>query len=215
MFRWIRTNILYGAAALIPIAALLLVAYYLYTFWQSVLTPLTRQFGLETWDSQITAISLAVGALLLGTFIIGWIVRTRFGSWTFDKIEERILKHIPGYGTIATLLRGFADDDQAYPAAMASLQPGGAAVLGFVMEDLGQSHLTVFVPSAPMMTVGQIYSVPREHVELLPEAASEAATALSQWGVGLQPSIAQGRKAAAAMASATIAATTTHPPTSE
>ncbi len=57
--------------------------------------------------------------------------------------------------------------------------------------------MTVFVPSAPMMTVGQIFSVAREDVEFLPGASIEAANAVSQWGVGLQPSIALGRQSAA------------------
>lgn len=200
LFRWIRTNILYGAVTLIPVAALILVAYYLYTFWTSVLTPLTQRFGLDGWDSQLTAIGLAVGALVAVSFVIGLIVRTRFGSWTFEKIEDRILTHLPGYGMVATLLRGFADDKDAYPAALVTLQPGSAAVLGFVMEDTGTAHLTIFVPSAPMMTVGQIYSVAREQVEVLPESTTEATSALTQWGVGLQPSIEKARLASAQMA---------------
>ncbi len=137
LFRTIRANILYGAVALIPVAAFLLVAYYLYGFWESVLKPVSRWFGLDSYDSQIAAYSMAVFGLLLVCFVLGAIIRTRFGSWTFEKIEDRILSNIPGYGILSTLLRGFADDRHAYPAAMVTLQPGGAATLAFVMEDGG------------------------------------------------------------------------------
>ena len=196
-FRWIRTNVLYGAAALIPVAALLLVGYYLYTLWRDVITPIAERFGFLGLDSQLSAIAFAVVGLLVTSFIIGTIVRTRFGSWTYEKLEQRILVHLPGYGMLSTLLRGFADDEHAYPAALASLQPGAASVLCFVMEDYGHAQVTVFVPTAPMMTVGQIYSVARENIEILPDSGVEATGAISQWGVGLQASIAKGREAAA------------------
>ncbi|MGI9408244.1 MAG: DUF502 domain-containing protein [Hyphomicrobiaceae bacterium] len=196
LFGAARVNILYGAVALIPVAALLLVAYYLFGFWQSVLKPISRWFGLDTLDSQLVAVSLATMGLLAICFILGLLIRTQFGTWTFEKVENRILSNIPGYGILSTLLRGFADDRHAYPAAMVTLTPGGAGTLAFIMEDNGQSHLTVFVPSAPMMTVGQIYAVPRSDVEILPGVSIEAANAVSQWGVGLQPSVAQGRQTA-------------------
>jgi len=197
LFRIIRANVLYGAVTLIPVAAFLLVAYYLYGFWQSVLEPVSRWFGLDTFGSQIAAVSMAVLGLLLVCFVIGAIIRTSFGSWSFEKIEDRILSNIPGYGIISTLLRGFADDRHAYPAAMVTLTPGGAATLGFVMEDGDHTHMTIFVPSAPMMTVGQIFSVARESVEVLPGASIEAANAVSQWGVGLQKGIALGHQTTA------------------
>lgn len=195
LFRAIRANVFYGAVALIPFAALMLVAYQLYGFWQSVLSPLSRFLGFDTLDSQLMAVLLSTVGLLVICFVLGAIIRTRFGTWTFEKLEDRILRNIPGYGIIAQLLRGFADDRHAYPAAMVTLTPGGAAMLAFVMEDTGQSHVTVFVPSAPMMTVGQIYHVARNEIELLPGTSIEAANAVSQWGVGLSSSIALGRQA--------------------
>ncbi|MEL7544833.1 MAG: hypothetical protein AAGJ70_13790 [Pseudomonadota bacterium] len=193
LFRWLRANIFYGAAALIPVAALLLIAWYLYDFWQSVLTPVTNLFGLETFDTQATAVGLALGALLLTCLIMGIIVRSRFGGWTFERIEERLLTHLPGYGMVSTLLRGFADQQNAYPAALARLGTGDALTLCFVMEDTGGDTLTVFVPSAPVITVGTIYILPRGDVEILSGAGSETANAMSQWGVGTQAAIAAAR----------------------
>ncbi|MEO0617894.1 MAG: hypothetical protein AAFZ01_01295 [Pseudomonadota bacterium] len=193
LFRWLRANILYGAAALIPVAALLLIAWYLYDFWQSVLTPVTNLFGLETFDTQATAVGLALGALLVTCLLMGMIVRSRIGGWTFDRIEERVLSNVPGYGMISTLLRGFAEQQNAYPAALARLGTGAAQVPCFVMEDTGGETLTIFVPSAPVMTVGTIYIVPRDDVEVLSGVGGETANALSQWGVGAQAAIAAAR----------------------
>ncbi|MEL6288165.1 MAG: hypothetical protein AAFQ42_08715 [Pseudomonadota bacterium] len=192
-FSWLRANILYGAAALIPVAALFLVGWYLYEFWQSVLTPITRYFGLETFDSQATALGLSIAALVIVCFIVGLFVRSTVGSWTFDRLESRILAHVPGYGMLSTLLRGFADNEHAYPAALAKLNQGEGRALCFVMEDGGGPEVTVFVPSVPVMTVGQVYLLPRGDIEMLPNASTETANALTQWGVGTQAAVALGR----------------------
>ncbi|MEE9586459.1 MAG: hypothetical protein V3V97_00350, partial [Hyphomicrobiaceae bacterium] len=45
--------------------------------------------------------------------------------------------------------------------------------------------LTIFVPSAPMMTIGQIHMVKRQNVRLIEGSTIEAANCLSQWGVGM------------------------------
>lgn len=185
LFSAIRTNILYGIVFLIPIAAFILVAYYFVGVWNEVLRPLSDQLGFTTLESRMLAVVLSLALLLFICFVIGGLIRTRFGTWTFEKFETRILNHLPGYGIIATLLRGFADEQNAYQPALVTLIRGGPAMLGFVMEDNGGSHLTVYVPAAPLMTVGQVYVVERVSIKLLEGSAIGAANCISQWGVGL------------------------------
>ena len=185
MLSAIRTNTLYGILVLIPVAAFALVAYYVYGLWKTAMVPIAEQLKLSTIESQLLAIGLALLFLLIVCFFMGTIVRTRLGAWTYETLEKRVLNHLPGYGVVATLLRGFADNTEAYQPAVVSLMPNSAAVLGFVMEDKGGPQLTVFVPSAPLMTVGQIYLVQREDVRLLSGTTIDAANCISQWGVGL------------------------------
>lgn len=184
-FRAIRANILYGVIVLIPVAAFILIAWYIFGIWRSVLAPISDQFGLTTAESRLLAGALALGLLLLICLVIGAVVRTRLGSWTYEKIEATFFKHVPGYDILANLLRGFADDTDAHPPALVRLTPEGAEVVGFIMEDDGASHMIVFVPSAPMMTVGQIYRVPRERVSRIDATNIQVANAISQWGYGL------------------------------
>jgi uncharacterized membrane protein len=186
MLSAIRTNTLYGILVLIPVAAFALVAYYVYGIWKSALLPLADKFQLSSIESQLLAVGVALLFLLVVCFVMGTIVRTRLGAWTYEMFEKRVLNHLPGYGVVATLLRGFADKTEAYQPAVVTLMPNSAAVLGFVMEDAGGTHLTVVVPSAPLMTIGQIYLVQRSDVRLLTGTTIDAANCISQWGVGLQ-----------------------------
>ena len=152
-----------------------------------VLLPISDQLGLTTFQSQIIAVLLAIPAFFLFCYLLGLLIRTRLGTLTFDFIETRLLAHLPGYDIIANLLRGFADRKSNYPAALVHLAgSAGAGTPAFVMEDDGGDHLTVFVPFAPLMTMGQVYLVPRDQVRIIPDATVDMANGLSQWGIGLQ-----------------------------
>ncbi len=184
-FRAIRNNILYGVLVLIPVAAFILIAYYFFGIWNSILLPLSDQIGLSTLESRLLAAGLAFGALLIVCFILGAIIRTRLGIWTFEKLETNFLSYLPGYAVLSNILRGFVDDKNTYKPALVTVVPGGAAMLGFVVEDSDPQHVTVFVPSAPMMTIGQIYLVQHDRVQLIDGTRIDAASCVSQWGIGL------------------------------
>jgi len=60
----------------------------------------------------------------------------------------------------------------------------GTAVFGFVVEEHENDRLTVFVPSAPAITVGSVHIVERDRVTLLEASAVEVTSCVSQWGIG-------------------------------
>ena len=62
----------------------------------------------------------------------------------------------------------------------------GTAVLGFVMEDVDDSHVTVFIPSTPVLTVGAVHIVERSRVRMIDGNAKAAAECIGQWGLGMQ-----------------------------
>ena len=74
----------------------------------------------------------------------------------------------------------------SFPPALITLLAPGTAVLGFVMEDEGDPYLTVYVPSAPVMTVGAIHVVERSRVKLIEGSSMDAANCVTQWGLGLK-----------------------------
>jgi len=58
------------------------------------------------------------------------------------------------------------------------------------MEEHDNGLLTVFVPSTPVLTVGNLYIVEPERVTRLTAGASEVADCISQWGMGSKKIIA-------------------------
>ncbi len=187
----LRVNFLYGLIVLIPLALFGLVAYYLYSFWALVFVPLSDELGLTDNQSRIAAVILAIPCFFVACIALGALIRTSYGSAAYEFVEKYALRPIPGYDIAANLLRGFADRSSRYPAALVDMGGNGVSVPAFVMENDKSERVTVFVPMAPLMSMGTVHLVDRERVEILPEATMETANHIGQWGIGLQDMIAR------------------------
>ena len=180
------TNIIYGAIAILPLAVFAYIAVQIFGYVRKGLEVLNPYFGsIPYFGTGI--ISVASIIMLLGIcYGFGVLIRTQFGALTFDKIQKKLSEFIPGYEIITNLLRGIATKEMSYPPALITLFAPGTAVLGFVMEDEGDDYLTVFVPSAPVLTAGAIHVVERSRVQIMEGSSLKAAECISKWGRGLK-----------------------------
>jgi uncharacterized membrane protein len=182
----IRTNIFYGAIALLPVVVLAFLIFKLFEILQKLLD------GLSPYLS--TSSFLGIGLLLLVTiltllslcFLFGVFVNTGIGALLIKRMSSGLSENIPGYNIISNLMSGMAGGKMSYPPALITLFAPGSASLGFVMEDVGGEYLTVFIPLAPIMTVGAIHLVERNRVQLIEGSSINAANCVTQWGMGLE-----------------------------
>lgn len=182
----IRLNIIYGVMAILPIAIVALLLMKVAEVAVAVSEPLRQALGLGTAGIVLVVLA-AAAALLVLCFVLGVMVRTRLGSWSFERLEQVIFKKLPGYELVNRLLHGFADREQSYAPAMVDLYGSGAEVFALVMEgdaDGEGGQLTVFVPASPTPAVGTVYVVDRGRVEFLDSNLVDLTDCLSQWGMG-------------------------------
>lgn len=182
----IRTNIIYGIVALMPIAVMVYVLVKLFGFLKRLLEPLTPYLETSPYFGTGLLLALTLFILLALCYGFGLLIKTQLGGLLFEKVKSLMSENIPGYEIIANLLSGIAGDKMSYPPALITLSAPGTAVLGFVMEDEGDPYLTVFVPSAPVLTAGAIHVVERSRVQLIEGSSVEAANCVTQWGLGLK-----------------------------
>ena len=175
-----RTNVIYGVIVLVPLAVIGLLLAKIAEILEKIAEPL----NLHTAAGVIGAIILALLLVLLICFVVGAIVRTRLGSWPFERFERTILKQIPGYEIISNALKGFAEKRTAYRAALVQLYGPGTGVLGFVMEENDNGRVTVFVPAVPTLTMGSLHVVDRQRVTMLEAGSMDVSNCISQWGIG-------------------------------
>ena len=170
----IRTNIIYGAIALLPIAVSVYFLAKLFGFLKKLVEPLLPYLGANPYLNTLLLVVLTIVILLVLCYLVGTLINTQIGALSFEKVEQRARDIIPGYEIVASLLRGIAGNKMSYPPALIALSAPGTAVLGFIMEDEGDDYLTVFVPTAPIMTAGAIHVVERSRVRLIEGSSMDA-----------------------------------------
>ena len=182
----IRTNIIYGAIALLPLAVLVYILVKLFGFLKKLSEPLSPYLSTNPYLDIVLLLAITIFALIGLCYFLGALINTQIGALSFEKVESRMSDVIPGYEIIANLLRGMAGNKMSYQPALITLSAPGTAVLGFVMEDEGDPYLTVFVPTAPIMTAGTIHVVERSRVRPIEGSSMDAANCVTQWGLGLK-----------------------------
>ena len=107
---------------------------------------------------------LTFTAILLFFFIIGIIVRTRL--WVFiNKAEDRYLLKVPGYKIVKETVQQFFGKNKSFfkEVVLVDIFNSGALMTGFITDDQGEI-ITVFIPTGPNPTSGNIYHLPKKKV---------------------------------------------------
>ena len=174
-------TVAYGLFVIVPIAVVFLLLVKLTEILEKIAAPMGLESALGAAIVLILAIVIAILLVLLLSWLIGALMRRLL---SYEKFETAILNQVPGYQIVANIVRGFAEGETSYPAALIEIHGAGVAALGFVMEEHDNGKLTVYVPSVPVLTVGNVFLVDRDRVTLLDAGPSDIADCVSQWGMG-------------------------------
>ncbi len=174
-------TVVYGVLIIVPVAIIFLLLVKMTEILEKVAIPL----GLESsFGAAIALVIVAVVAILL-VLLFGWIVGSIVRRVvSYEKFESSILNEVPGYQIIANIVRGFSEGKTSYPPALIELHGPSVAALGFVMEEHANGRATVYIPSVPVLTVGNIFVVELDRITRLDAGAKEVADCISQWGIG-------------------------------
>jgi uncharacterized membrane protein len=181
---FVKTTLIGGLLFLVPVAATIVILSKALRFSAQILRPVEQVLPRRTIVGLAVADILAVVCLLAIGFFAGLFAQTALGKRISRRIEEVILGKIPGY----TLLRGIVGDPENISAssqlkvALASIDD--AWLLSFIVEELPDGTLAVFVPSAPTPTAGNVYLMTEQQVKRLDVTVAAATKCIMQLGVG-------------------------------
>jgi uncharacterized membrane protein len=100
-------------------------------------------------------------------------------------VEGKILQRLPGYRMIRNLTHRFTGvDGTEFTPALVDLHGSGTRSPAFIVEEHEDGGYTVFMPLAPVPTIGQVHFVPRDRVTRIEAPFGEAVNTFMQWGVG-------------------------------
>ena len=133
---------------------------------------------------------LALLLVLILCFLVGVAVRTPIGRAARERVEKSLFQRIPGYAVFRGLAQQLSGEsrDSAWKPALVEIED--ALVPGFIIEELEDGQLTVFVPSIPTPLAGAVYILRRERVHPLNIPFTSAIQVVSKWGSGSKALVA-------------------------
>jgi uncharacterized membrane protein len=164
-FLW--TTLIGGVVALAPLTLIILLFRWVINMIGRNLSPVVDRLLQNPDPNPFFKFALYVitfTAILLFFFMIGLVVRTRL--WAFlNKSEDRYLLRIPGYKMIKETVQQFFGKNRSFfkEVVLVDIFNTGALMTGFITDDQGEV-ITVFVPTGPNPTSGNIYHLQKSRV---------------------------------------------------
>ncbi len=189
MIRYINTTLLGGMAAILPLALVIIVFRWVITLIGKYLRPIVEFFTMHLHiDSRWIELSIyfiALAAILMAFFFIGIIIQTRIGTFFKKAFEKKYLMKIPGYKIARETVMQFFGKQKSFfqEVVLVDLFNSGTLMTGFITDDQGD-YITVFVPTGPNPTSGNIYHVMKGNVYKTTAAVDNGMRTIISCGAG-------------------------------
>lgn len=183
---FVLTALLGGIIVILPVAILASVFGWIFNFTTDLIQPLTDLIVAKSDLKEILADGLVFCVILMVCFFVGLIVRTRFGKIIYQIIENRLLKIAPGYNLIKeTVLQILGSKKSPFSSvALAQIFGNDTLVTSFVTDEHSDGSYSVFVPTGPNPTSGNIYHLKGEYVHLIDVPVEDAMRSIISCGAG-------------------------------
>lgn len=164
---FLRTTLIGGVVALAPLTLIILLFRWVINLIGRSLTPLVDTILQDPDPNPFFKFALyliSFTAILLFFFIIGLIVRTRLSKF-LNRAEDRYLLKVPGYKLAKETVQQFFGKNRSFfkEVVLVDIFNTGVLMTGFITDDQGDI-ISVFVPTGPNPTSGNIYHFPEERV---------------------------------------------------
>jgi len=184
---FIKSTLIGGLLVLLPLTILIYALIWVFNLAHKAIAPLTKIILEKSTFQVIVADVVAVGLLICVCFFVGALVRTRLGAWLYGIIESRLLKKAPGYSMIKETVSQFLDKDKQSPfssVALARIFESDTLVSVFVTDRHEDGSFTVFMPTGPNPTSGNIYHLRGESVFPIDVSVEDAMRSIISCGAG-------------------------------
>lgn len=186
--QFVKTSFIGGILVLLPLAILLTGLNWVFHLVTGLIQPLTDMvieskgllgplFGSMP---EIVGDLLVVFLISLVCFIVGSLVSTSVGRWMHGRFDKYLVRAAPGYRLIKEIVGQFIGDKANSPFANGEIArvkifgvDSDTTVTAIVTSKHKDGCYTVFVPTGPNPTSGNMYHLPPSQVKLYPEVKVE------------------------------------------
>ena len=183
---FIMTSLIGGVIVVLPMAILVAVFGWVFSFVTNLIQPLTNLLMEKSDLRGVIADLLVLAIILTVCFIIGVVIRTRFGKFIYSTLETRLLKVAPGYNLIKETVLQILGNNKTPFSSVALVQIFGNDTLAtaFVTDEHPDGSFTVFIPTGPNPTSGNIYHLKGEYVHPVDVFVEDAMRSIISCGAG-------------------------------
>jgi uncharacterized membrane protein len=183
---FLKTTIIGGLVVILPMTIIAVVFNWLHTVVTDWIQPLTdlllERTGLREWVADLIVITSIIGLC----FLLGLIVRTSVGRFVHGKLEDKLSRFAPGYKLVKETVLQFLGRKKSpfSQVALVRLYGSDTRATAFVTDEHPDGSFTVFVPTGPNPTSGQIFHLPGDQVSKVDAGVEEAMRSIISCGAG-------------------------------
>jgi uncharacterized membrane protein len=183
---FIKSTVIGGLLVILPLAIFVFTAGWLFDIVRSTINPLTEMLLARASLPSVAADVIVILLLVAVCFVIGFVVRTSLGKWLYNTVESRFLKKVPGYSLIKETVSQFLGGKKAPFSSVALVQIYGneTMVSAFVTDSHDDGSYTVFVPTGPNPTSGNIYHLKGKWVHPVDVSVEDTMRSIISCGAG-------------------------------
>lgn len=184
---FVKSTLIGGLLVLLPLGIFAFVVVWVFNFIRRIISPLTSYIMARSEHEAFVADILAIFILIGVCFLVGAVVRTRLGRWLYGLIEANLLRRAPGYSMIKETANHFLGENKKSPfssVALARIFGNDTLASVFVTDTHADGSYTVFMPTGPNPTSGNIYHLRAENVFPVDVAVEDAMRSIISCGAG-------------------------------
>jgi uncharacterized membrane protein len=183
----LKTTIVGGALFLLPVALILFILSYALRLAKKAARPIADSLHIDLLGgpaSVIAITALSVFFLVMISFMAGIVARTAVGRRITRWSEHSFLGRMPQYQLMKSMAEGLAHIESAsgLKPALVNIEDGWQ--IGYLIEQLENAWVAVFVPQAPTPMSGNIMYFPAHRVRPLDITMVQAASIVKTMGAG-------------------------------
>jgi uncharacterized membrane protein len=180
---FVLTTVLGGLMVILPATIVMAVFNWLFVSVANLIQPLTNLLMARSQMREFVATVAVLVLMLAFCFLVGLAVRTGVGHWINLQIENALLKKIPGYSLVKETLSQFLGPSKQSPfSSVALVQIFENQTLATERHEDGR--YSVFVPTGPNPTSGQIFHLKPEFVHPVDVKVEDAMRSIIACGSG-------------------------------
>jgi uncharacterized membrane protein len=185
---FVMTTILGGIVVILPAAILLFVFQWLFGMVLGGIKPMTDTLVKQSNFGVALATIIVLGIIVGGCFLLGLLIKTKLGKMLHKGIEKAILHRFPGYSllreTVEQLLGGKKSPFST--VALAQIYGNETLMTAFVTDEHENGMFTVFVPTGPNPTSGNIFHLEAKYVHVVDVSVESTMRSIISCGAGSQ-----------------------------